>query len=84
VLLANKNGRFEAEIAPMEVKGKKGMESFSRDEHPRETTLDKLASLKPVFKENGLVSAGNASVRGYCSHATVFMFIYHNIPWKLY
>ena len=46
----------------MEVKGKKGMESFATDEHPRETTLEKLGKLPPVFKENGVVSAGNASV----------------------
>ncbi len=46
----------------MEVKGKKGLEPFTADEHPRETTLEKLASLKAVFKENGTVSAGNASV----------------------
>ena len=47
----------------MEVKGKKGKtEVFEVDEHPRETTLEKLASLPPVFKENGTVTAGNASV----------------------
>jgi acetyl-CoA acetyltransferase len=46
----------------MEVKGRKGKEQFSADEHPRETTLEKLGSLKPVFKENGTVTAGNASV----------------------
>lgn len=47
----------------MEVKGKKGMEEFAADEHPRETSLGKLATLKPVFKEDGTVTAGNASVR---------------------
>ncbi len=62
LLLAHKAGRFTAELAPMEVKGKKGKEVFSIDEHPRETTLEKLGSLKAVFKENGVVSAGNASV----------------------
>ena len=46
----------------MEVKGKKGKELFDRDEHPRETSLEKLSKLPPVFKENGRVSAGNASV----------------------
>lgn len=35
---------------------------FERDEHPRETTVEKLGKLPPVFKENGTVSAGNASV----------------------
>ena len=46
----------------MEIKTKKGMEPFTADEHPRETTLEKLAKLPPVFKENGVVTAGNASV----------------------
>ena len=42
---------------------KKAKEMFASDEHPRETSLEKLATLPPVFKENGTVSAGNASVR---------------------
>ena len=46
----------------METKGKKGVEPFISDEHPRDTTPDKLAKLAPVFKENGCVTAGNASV----------------------
>ena len=62
--VADKNGFFDAEIAPMEVKAKKGKETFSRDEHPRETTVEKLGKLPPVFKEEGMVTAGNASVRG--------------------
>ena len=44
------------------MKTKKGTEVFGRDEHPRETTMEKLGKLPPVFKEDGLVSAGNASV----------------------
>ena len=60
---ANAKGYFNAEIAPVEVKVKKGKEMFSVDEHPRQTTIEKLSSLPPVFKENGTVSAGNASVR---------------------
>ena len=60
--LAHKNGYFKEELAPMEVKGKKGKEPFVADEHPRETTFEKLQQLKPVFKENGVVTAGNASV----------------------
>ena len=63
-LPAHNAGRFEAELAPMEVKGRKGMETFSADEHPRDTTAEKLGSLKAVFKENGTVTAGNASVSG--------------------
>ena len=60
--VANDKGYFAAELAPFEVKVKKGKEMFSTDEHPRATTLEKLGSLPPVFKENGTVSAGNASV----------------------
>ena len=61
-LIAHENGYFESELAPLEVKVKKGKELFSCDEHPRVTTLEKLGKLPPVFKENGTVSAGNASV----------------------
>ena len=50
----------------MEVKAKKGMEPFVADEHPREATFEKLQQLKPVFKENGVVTAGNASVINRC------------------
>lgn len=35
---------------------------FTFDEHPRETSIEKLGKLPPIFKENGTVSAGNASV----------------------
>ncbi|XP_064384573.1 3-ketoacyl-CoA thiolase, mitochondrial-like [Halichondria panicea] len=66
---ADKNGHFVAELAPLEVKGKKGKEVFDRDEHPRETTFEKLGKLPSVFKENGTVSAGNAS--GICDGAGV-------------
>ena len=59
---AHKNGYFEAELTPLEVKVKKGKEMFAFDEHPRETSIEKLGKLPPVFKENGTVSAGNASV----------------------
>ncbi len=68
---ADKNGHFAAELAPLEVKGKKGKEVFDRDEHPRETTFEKLGKLPSVFKENGTVSAGNASVSGTTCNAVV-------------
>jgi len=59
---AIEEGRFEEEIVPVEVLEKKGKRIFSVDEHPRpNVTLEKLSSLKPVFKENGTVTAGNAS-----------------------
>ena len=55
-------GRLTDEIVPVEVKGKKGATLFAADEHPRpDTTPEKLASLKPVFKPDGIVTAGNAS-----------------------
>lgn len=47
----------------MEIQGKKGPEPFVSDEHPREASLEKLGQLPPVFKEGGVVTAGNASVR---------------------
>ncbi|MGO4957604.1 acetyl-CoA C-acyltransferase [Luteococcus sp. Sow4_B9] len=55
------DGRFASQIVPIEVR--KGRETivFDTDEHPRATSLDKLAALKPVFKEGGTVTAGNSS-----------------------
>lgn len=58
---ANDAGVYKGEIVPMEVKGRKGVEIFEVDEHPRATTAESLAKLKPVFKKDGLVNAGNAS-----------------------
>ncbi len=59
---ARNNGRFESEIAPIQVPGKKGDVIVSKDEHPRDgATLDSMTRLKPVFRENGVVTAGNAS-----------------------
>lgn len=55
-------GKFKEEIVPVEVKTRKGTAVFDADEHPLpDTTLEKLASLKPAFKEGGTVTAGNAS-----------------------
>jgi acetyl-CoA C-acetyltransferase len=60
---ATKAGHFKSQIVPIEVKGKKGPVVFDTDEHFREgTSMDDMAKLKPVFaKENGTVTAGNAS-----------------------
>jgi acetyl-CoA C-acetyltransferase len=60
---AQAEGRFDAEIVPVPVPGKKGQESVTRDEHLRpETTAATLAKLPPVFKtEGGTVTAGNSS-----------------------
>jgi acetyl-CoA acetyltransferase family protein len=59
---ANEAGRFKDEITPVEIKTKKGAVQFAVDEHPRpQSTLETLAKLPPVFKKDGVVSAGNAS-----------------------
>ena len=54
-------GKFDAEIVPVEIKGRKGPEKFAKDEHNRpETTLETLAKLRPAFRKDGTVTAGNA------------------------
>ncbi len=70
---AIEKGYFEKEIAPYPVKTRKGIIEFKVDEHPRETTLEKLAGLKPVFKEGGTVTAGNASGRNDGAAALLVM-----------
>lgn len=54
-------GYFAAQIAAVEVPGRKGSSLFNVDEHPRATTLEQLAQMKPAFKKDGTVTAGNAS-----------------------
>ncbi len=55
-------GKFAQEIVPVEVRQKKGTVVVDTDEHPRrDTSLEKLAKLPPVFKKDGTVTAGNAS-----------------------
>ncbi|RNF39833.1 thiolase family protein [Planococcus salinus] len=66
-------GYFESQIAPYPVKTRKGTVEFKTDEHPRQTSLEKLASLKPVFKEGGTVTAGNASGRNDGAAALLVM-----------
>lgn len=65
---AHKDGVFSLEMATVEVKTKKGTKIIDTDEHPRpDTSLEKLASLRPVFKKDGVVTAANAS--GICDGA---------------
>jgi acetyl-CoA acyltransferase 2 len=65
-------GRFEAEVVPVTVRSRKGETEFRRDEHMRpETTLDGLAALRPYFRKDGLVTAGNASGIGDGAAAVV-------------
>ena len=55
-------GRFDAEIVPVTIAGKKGTTTFSRDEHPfADASLEKLGTLPPVFSKTGTVTAGNSS-----------------------
>jgi 3-oxoadipyl-CoA thiolase len=56
---AKQEGKFRDEIVPVDING--GSEPFAEDEHPRKTTREKLASLKPAFSKNGSVTAGNSS-----------------------
>lgn len=56
------DGRFADEVVPVEIKTRKGVELFAKDDHLRpDTTLEGLAKLPPAFSKNGCVTAGNAS-----------------------
>ncbi|HFA60220.1 MAG TPA: acetyl-CoA C-acetyltransferase [Rhodospirillales bacterium] len=58
---AQEAGRFEAEIVPVEIRTRKGTVRFAKDEHNRpDTTLESLARLKPAFRPDGTITAGNA------------------------
>ena len=55
-------GRYDAEVAPVTVRTRKGPREFAVDEHMRpDTTLEALSGLRPYFRKDGLVTAGNAS-----------------------
>ncbi len=55
-------GRFDEEVVPVEIKSRKGVEKFARDDHMRsDSTLEGLAKLPAAFSKNGCVTAGNAS-----------------------
>jgi len=59
---ALETGKWKDEIVSIEVKGEKGeTKFFDTDEHPRKTSLEKLATLKPAFIKDGTVTAGNAA-----------------------
>jgi acetyl-CoA C-acetyltransferase len=59
---AQSTGRFDAEIAPVTIEGKKGATIFSRDEHLfLDANIEKLAKLAPVFSKTGTITAGNSS-----------------------
>lgn len=54
-------GRFKDQIVPITIASRKGDVVFDTDEHPRATTMEALAKMKPAFKKDGSVTAGNAS-----------------------
>jgi acetyl-CoA acyltransferase 2 len=69
---AQDGGRFAAELAPVEVKGRKGVTQFSVDEHARrDASLESMAKLPTAFKKDGVVTAGNAS--GICDGAAALI-----------
>jgi acetyl-CoA C-acetyltransferase len=70
---AIQNGFFKDQIVPYEVKQRKETILFEQDEHPRNTTLEKLSALKPVFQLDGTVTAGNASGRNDAASAILMM-----------
>ncbi|TMM52556.1 acetyl-CoA C-acyltransferase family protein [Sulfitobacter sabulilitoris] len=54
-------GHFKSQITPVDVRVKRDMVQFDADEHPKATTAEALAGLRPVFQKDGSVTAGNAS-----------------------
>ena len=55
-------GRFDAELTPVTIEGRKGTTTFARDEHPfADASMEKLAKLSPVFSQTGTITAGNSS-----------------------
>jgi acetyl-CoA C-acetyltransferase len=67
-------GKFKDEIVPVEIKTRKGIQVFDTDEHYTPgTTVEKLAALRPAFKKDGTVTAGNASGINDASAAVLLM-----------
>lgn len=73
-LAAIEAGKFQEEIIPVPIPKRKGeIAYFSVDEHPRKTSPEALAALRPVFKQNGSVTAGNSSGRNDGASALLLM-----------
>jgi acetyl-CoA C-acetyltransferase len=72
-LAAIKSGVFKDEIVPVEIMVKREKVNFVLDEHPRETTMEALGKLKPAFRPDGGVTAGNASAITDAAAALVIM-----------
>jgi acetyl-CoA C-acetyltransferase len=73
-IAAIEGGRFEEEVVPIEIKGRKGSVEFKVDEHARaDVSLEGLAKLKPAFDKDGTVTPGNASGVNDAAAAVVVM-----------
>lgn len=73
---AQAGGKFAEEIAPIEIKDRKGeITLFSNDEEPAAVKFDKIPGLKPVFKKDGTVTAANASTLNDGAAALVLMSV---------
>nr|WP_026021797.1 thiolase family protein [Bacillus timonensis] len=70
---AIKDGKFKEEIVPVEVKNRKSTTLFDTDEFPRESSLEKLGTLKPVLGPKGSITAGNACGRNDGASALLLM-----------
>jgi len=70
---AMRAGYFKEEIIPLVVPQRKGEIVFDTDEHPRETSMEKLAALPPVFKKDGTITAGTSSGRNDGAAAVLMM-----------
>lgn len=66
-------GKFKDEIIPVKIENREGICVFEVDEHPKDTSLEQLAKLKPVFKKGGTVTAGNSSGMNDGSSALILM-----------
>jgi acetyl-CoA C-acetyltransferase len=72
-LAATKAGIFKEEIVPVEIVVKRETQLFATDEHPRETSMELLGKLRPAFKSDGGITAGNASAITDAAAALVVM-----------
>jgi len=72
-LAATKSGVFKEEIVPVEVTVRRETQMFDTDEHPRETSMEALGKLRPAFKSDGAITAGNASAITDAAAALVVM-----------
>lgn len=72
-LNAIENGLFKDEIAPVEIKDRKGTQVIDKDEEPYKSNLEKIPGLKPVFEKDGTITAANASTINDGAAAIVVM-----------